>query len=257
MLQRKLILNFAILLFLSLLLFTFFRLGIFNFASSTIQNIFAPLEIAARKIFVSEQSLLKKQNLDLAKKLVDQQKLIEDNKALRNQFDTAIINTQNLMPANIVGSPSFIPGISNPESLVLDKGKKDGVKKGQAIAYKDNLIGVVEKTGDNYSKILLVSSPSFSLTAKTLQDKALGTIKGQGAGQIILENVLLSQKLSKNDLVITSGNVNEEGFGVYPNLILGKIITINKNASSLFQSAKVQPLIDVSELSTLFIVVNP
>lgn len=254
--RQNLILLFVILLFFTVLTLTFSKLGFLNFAGNFVQNIFAPFEMATRKVFVGEQSELKTQNLELAKKLVDQQKLMEDNKALRDQFETSIINSQNLLPANIVGAPGFIPGISTPETLVLNKGSKDGVSKGQAVIYKDNLVGVISKAGEKYSSVSLIGSSSFNVTAQTLGKEAIGVIKGKNGGQIVLENVLLSQKISKNDLVLTSGTVNEGGFGILPNLIIGKIVSINKDASSLFQTAKIEPLIDVLTLTTLFIVTN-
>ncbi|OGH11058.1 MAG: hypothetical protein A3B38_02635 [Candidatus Levybacteria bacterium RIFCSPLOWO2_01_FULL_36_13] len=253
--RRNLNLIFIVLIFLTLVLFIFSKLQVLNFAGNFVQNIFAPFESAARNIFIGNSSDLQKENIELAKKLVDQQKLIQDNKALRDQFQTSGINTQNLTAASIIGSPSFIPGVSNPENLILDKGVKNGVRKGQAVIYKDNLIGIIKKSNDNYSIVATLGLPSFSLTAKT-QNDASGIIRGQDGGQIILENVLLSERISKNDLVVTLGNINEGGFGVLPNLIIGKIVSVNKNASSLFQTAKIEPLIDISTLSTVFIVIN-
>jgi len=50
--------------------------------------------------------------------------LIEDNKALRDQFQTENPKSTNLIEADIIGAPGFIPGISIPETLVLNRGEK-------------------------------------------------------------------------------------------------------------------------------------
>jgi rod shape-determining protein MreC len=195
-------------------------------------------------------------NLDLSKKLVDQKKILEDNKALRDQFTTTSINNKNLIAANIVGSPSFIPGVTMPENYILDKGEKDGIKTGQFVIYKDNLVGKIVQASKNFSKVDLLTNQNFSVTAQTVFSNATGIVKGQGGGEIILDNVVLSQSLNKDDLVATKGDLDVRGAGILPNLILGKIISVNKNPSSLFQSAKIKTQLDFIHLSTVFIVKN-
>jgi rod shape-determining protein MreC len=67
-------------------------------------------------------------------------------------------------------------------------------------------------------------------------------------------NVVLSEKLEKDDLVRTKGDVDERGQGFPPDLIVGKIISVNKQPSALFQSAEVKSLVDFSRLSTVFVI---
>lgn len=248
-------------LFILLILATFIivllsKFGVINFASNIVQNTLAPVQATVRELFVKDVDSKETEAFEFASKLVDQQKLIEDNAALRNQFETTTIRSQTLLPAKIVGSPSFIPGLSIPETLILGVGSIDGVREGQAVVYKDNLVGIIEKSNENFSKVVLVNSPDFSLTVKTLKENASGVIKGRGGGQLILNNVLLSQKLTENEVVVTRGSVNEGGEGVLPGLIIGKITSLNKNASDLFQNAKVEPLVDPRNLSTVFIIVK-
>lgn len=246
---------------LSFLVFLLFKLPILRPISSLTQNIFTPIESLTHKItfdFGSNPQIAKlnAQNLNLAKKLVDSKKLELDNRALRDQFSTQFPSSHNLLIANIIGSPSFIPQVSFPESFILDKGEKDGVKVGQAVIYKDNLIGKIIETSSNLSKVNLITASNFSLTVQTLNTESHGVLKGQGGGNMILDNIILSQNLKQDDFVITKGDVDLNSVGVLPNLIVGKIVSINKNQSSLFQTAKVQSLLDFSHLSIVFIIKN-
>lgn len=254
--KRRLNLLFVLLIVLTVILIISSKLGIINSAAGFVQNSIAPIQTSVRGLFFKDINSKNSKTLEFASKLVDQKKLVEDNEALRNQFETITVKTQSLIPARIVGSPSFIPGISVPEYLILDVGKQDGVEDGYAVISKDNLIGVIEKANDNFSKVVLVNSSSFSSTAKTLKEQSAGVINGNGAEQMILDNVLLSQKLTINDLVVTRGSLNENGEGIAPNLIIGKITSVNKSASDLFQTAKVEPLIETTSLSTVFVIVK-
>lgn len=253
---------FIIFLVLSVFLFFIFNLPILKPVTSAIQNVFTPVQALTYKTLNSvfnigsnsKIKILQEQNLNLSKKLVDQSKISADNKALRDQFATAYPKSSILLPADIISSPAFIPGVSAPEDFILDKGEKDGVRAGQAVVYKDNLVGKITKTSDYYSKVTIITNLKLTLTSQTLSSKAQGVVKGQGGGEMILDNVVLSQDLKKDDLVITKGDINEKGQGVLPNLVVGKIVSVNKNPSDLFQIAKVISLLDFTGLSKVFII---
>ena len=71
---------------------------------------------------------------------------------------------------------------------------------------------------------------------------------------MILDNVLLTENLKNGDLVLTKGDVNLNGEGFLPGLIVGKIISVEKSPSALFQKAQVEGLVDVTKLSTVFVI---
>ena len=67
------------------------------------------------------------------------------------------------------------------------------------------------------------------------------------------QNFVLSDKFEKGDVVVTKGNIDEQGNGIPPDLIVGKIISVHKNPSALFQTAEIESLVNVSRLDTVFI----
>ena len=136
----------------------------------------------------------------------------------------------------------------------MNKGEKDGVRVELTVVYKDNLVGKIIKVSDYSSKVILITNPRFSVTSQVLSNKALGIVKGQGGGEMILDNVVLSQIIKKDEFVVTRGDVNEQEIGILPNLIIGKIVSVNKNPSDLFQTAKVKSLLDFTNLSKVFII---
>ena len=255
---------FIIFLLLSLLIFFASKTGFLKPVNSLFQTILSPLEALTYGTFSkitgigsnSEINSLKAKNAVLVKKLIDQNKLISDNKALRDQFQTQNPKSTSLIPANVIGAPSFIPGISLPETLTLDRGEADGVKIGNAVIYKDNLIGKVIKTSTYISSVMLITNSSSSFTVKILNNLSLGVLKGQGGGKMVLDNVLLSEILKKDDIILTKGDINQKGEGLEPDLIVGKIISISKNPSDLFQKAEVKSLINLTNLNEVFIITN-
>lgn len=190
--------------------------------------------------------------------LSDQQNLIRENAALHDQFQTTLPQNPNLLPAKILGQQAFIPGISLPETFTLDKGTKDGVLKGAAVVFKNNLVGKIERVSSNLSMVSLLTNKNSSFTVRTLPTKdspgSLGTLRGQGNGGMVLENVVISESLKVSDLVLTYGDLDMKGLGYPPELIVGKITSVDKKESALFQKAAVLSLVNFQELSTVFIV---
>lgn len=238
-----------ILLIAALAIFTLTKLHFLNFAQNFVAQVFAPVQYSVRKLILRPSiTSLQNENLELSKQLVDQDKIKEDNKALRDQFAVTSFPSRILLSANIVGSPG--------ETLIIDKGSSDGVRDGMAVIYQDNLLGVVGKSNEKFSIVQLISSGAFGATAETLSNHAQGTVRGEGAGQIILDNVVLSQRLNDGELVVTKGDLDENGDGLAPSLVLGRIASINKESSNLFQTAKIEPLVDSSQLSTVFVMLS-
>jgi len=254
---------FFVFLVLSLLVFGLSKAGVLNPVGSALQKITAPFQSTTYTVFNSISLLgtnakLKKlevENLALTSMLSDQKKLEKENSALSDQFQVSSPNSNTLLPANIVGAPSFVPGVSTPETFIIDKGTKDGVKIGGAVVYKNNLLGKITKINDFLSEVTLVINSSMSFTART-SSGALGVIKGQGSGEMILDNVLLSDSLKSSDLVLTNGDTSLNGSGYPPDLVVGKIVSVDKKASSLFQRAEVSSFIDFAKITTVFILVR-
>ncbi|MEX2013104.1 MAG: rod shape-determining protein MreC, partial [Candidatus Levyibacteriota bacterium] len=198
---------FLILLFLSTLLFVLGRSGVLAGPAGFIAEIASPLERATFKLSGSheEDSKLQAENKTLIKKLADVQKLTAENSALKDQFETSYPESPNLLPANVISAPSFVPGVTSPEYLVIDKGGKDGVKVGSAVVFRDNLVGKVVEAASSLSKVILVSNSESNFSARTMSVKgvvgegALGIIRGMGGQDMILDNVLLSESLQPGD----------------------------------------------------------
>lgn len=255
---------FLIVLVISLLILIFSKTPLFVPLNSLVSAVFSPIDSFTYSIYSKSLNIfgnskyqeLADQNLSLEKKLVDQSKLIQDNKALLDQFQTQNPRSTSLIPSNVIGAPNFIPGVSVPESLIIDRGEADGIKTEDAVVYKNNLIGKIYKTSKNVSEVMLISNSSFSFTVKTLETNSLGIAKGQGGGEIILDNVLLSDTLKKGDIVVTKGDINGKGEGLVADLIVGKIESVNKNPSDLFQKAEIQTGVDVAKLQKVFVIQN-
>src|SRR3989344_3336272 len=252
---------FLFFLIFAVIIFTLSKSGFLSFPASILQKALSPLQSITYSSFnflsKADDSKVKKlenENRELIKKIVNQNILQKENSALSDQFATTSIRSQNLLVAKIVGAPSFIPGVSAPQRFIIDKGTQDNVKVGNAVIYKDNLVGKIVESNLYFSKVDLVTSPSFSSTVKTLRTQIPGVVRGDGEKKMILDNVLQSDDVKVSDVILTKGDQDIKGIGLPPDLILGKLISVAKKPSNLFQKGEVVSLLDFSSLSTVFVI---
>ncbi len=258
MLKKSKITVFLIVIFLTFLIILLSNFGITNGITSFFSRILFPIQKSFYQsfglLFNNQENLkLTEENLDFLKIKTDLEKLEKDNYALRDQFSVQKPEAQNLLPAKVIGFPSFIPNVSYPENLILDKGLDDGLKVGNAVLYKDNLVGKITRIDSSKSIVSLITNPNMTLAVKTGSKNAIGLVKGLGGGEMILGNVLLSEPLKNSDIVFTKGDLNIDGVGFPPDLIVGKIISIDKNPSALFQNAEVKSMLDFTKLNIVFV----
>lgn len=249
--------TFLIVFFLCVLLLTLSLSGKLKFFSflekpaSSMQsfsyNLFQKLPFVAEN---PEIIKLKEANLELLSRVADFEKLKRENSALSDQFQTTYPRSIQLLPAQVIGAPGFIPGVSIPSILILNKGVKDNIKKGYAVIIKDNLVGVVSQVSENLSKVDTVNNSSFSFAAKT-QSGATGVIRG--GESLTINNVLLAESIKEEELVLTRGDIGQDGIGIPPDLVVGKIKSVEKNPSDLFQKAEIESFVNFVNLSTVFV----
>lgn len=252
---------FFVVFFLCVLILILTLTGVFKPLSSFLEKEVSSVQLATFRFFqrwpfVSESAKIKElkdKNLELLAKISDYEKIKKENQALSDQFQTTYPQSTQLLEANVIGTASFVPGVSVPNTLTIDKGVKNNLKAGMAVVFKDNLVGIISKVSENLSEISTISNPSVSFTAKT-ENGIAGIIKREEG--LTLDNILLSENLREEGLVLTKGDIDINGIGIPPDLIVGKIISIEKKSSELFQKAKVESFVDFVGLSTVFIYVG-
>ena len=237
---------FSIFLLLSLLILFFFQ----NPLTNVLQIITLPIQkwafiVSTKPVVLTPQQQLQQENNQLRARLAQMQEIQKDNQALHDQFLITSPPPQQLLPADIIGTQQ--------NALLIDKGTADHVRVGNIVVVKNNIIGKIAKSTPHIALVLLLSDPSTSFTAVTAKTGIHGIVKTLANGTVVFGNVVLSDKLAVNDIIVTKGDQNLQGIGYPPGLIVGKIVSIDKQASSLFQSGEIRSLVDVSRLRMVFV----
>ena len=153
------------------------------------------------------------------------------------------------LTASVIGQdPS-----SAVHSIVIDKGARDGIAVGMPVESARGLVGQVYRTTANSSQVVLITDSSSAIPARLGTSRATGILRGGGLGGVLtIDWIDLKHQVEVGEVVLTSGLG-----GRFPqDLIIGRVIEVDRREAELFQQAVVQPAADFDALEIVFVITN-
>lgn len=206
-----------------------------------------PEDLQAAKVELeqlrSQVELLQRENEEL-------REIQGEFQILSDLFDRARETPQFVRTiARVIGydsSPLF-------RSMILDKGSKDGVFVGMPVESTRGLVGQIYRTSDNAAMVLLLTDNISSIPARLGDSRATGIARGGGlGGSVTLDWVDLEEQIQVGEVVYTSGLG-----GRFPeDLVIGRVVDIERRESDLFQRATIQPAVDFDALEMVFVITD-
>ena len=153
-----------------------------------------------------------------------------------------------MLPAELVGSdvsPWF-------RSVLLDRGRGDGVRSGMPVISEQGLAGLVVATSGSAAKTMLLLDRQTAVDATVQRSRARGIVRGRGDDILHFEFVARGSDVRPGDVVITSGLD-----GVHPKgLRVGTVTAVEPSGSKLLQTAIVAPAVDFGRLEQVFVMLR-
>ncbi len=175
------------------------------------------------------------------------------------QAEVAKLKAENRELRKLLGAPmpaswQFIPAkilSLKDEWLTLNVGSKDGISPGMNVLLlaegnQGILIGRVGRVDPYLAQADLISNARVRTTAG-----ATGKIKRQNSSLELLE-VEQKYNLSQGDLIVSEGKD-----GWLPDLPVGRVGKIDTVPTAIYQSAQVEPIVELGSISQIFVVKLP
>ena len=186
--------------------------------------------------------LLQKQNADLRESAIAAQRLA----GLLEFKEQFIAQT---VAARVIGrdSTNWYGGV------VLNKGDRDGIRPEMGVMTPAGVVGRVVKTGPYSSMVLLVTDPHNAITGIIQRSRDEGIVEGTSQGRARIKYLPLLASVRVGDTVVTSGLT-----GGFPRgIVIGAVLSIQKEEGELFQSAEITPEADLSKLEEVLVITVP
>ncbi|MBR4618560.1 MAG: rod shape-determining protein MreC [Bacilli bacterium] len=128
------------------------------------------------------------------------------------------------------------------DTISIDKGRKDGIKKNMAVITKEGLVGKIDKVYNNSSEVKLLTTNSknyqVSVMISNKEEDQLGILNGfnKNNNLLIITGINRNSKIDINDQVTTSGIG-----GVFPKgIYIGKVEKIDIDKYNLSKTLYVK-----------------
>lgn len=262
--------GFWILLFTALILILVIKLGSSNSqslsgASQLVRETYAPLQkgvdLVQQGLIHIGTKLLGVQSLEerLQAEADKNQQLSLENMQLR-QYKAeverlrALLDYQNAQSAQytLEATRVIARGANNwYNTLTIDKGTDFGLAVNMPVITPEGLVGKIINVSSNSAQVLLITDRELAVGAILQQTREnRGIVEGVGDGQLKMINIPYYSPVQEGEPVVTSGLSQ-----VYPpGIQIGTVITIQKEANGLVQSAYVQPAVNFNRLEEVLVI---
>jgi rod shape-determining protein MreC len=145
------------------------------------------------------------------------------------------------------------------QQVVVATGSTDGVAVNDPVVNGDGLVGRVTKVSDRTAQVTLLTDDSIAVSASVVGADAAGIARRERAGSdlLVLDEVLKSEDVRKDDKVVTAGSVSGEDLpSLYPRGIpIGKVISVAQSDVDLFKRIRVEPYVDFAGVDSVIVLV--
>src|SRR5208283_3694058 len=178
----------------------------------------------------------KKLREEIAKIMLDQQRygeVLQENKRLRE-----ILSLKEQTPNYITAAKAIARGYDRLlNTIIIDKGNVAGIEKAMAVITSKGLIGKISSVGNDFSTVLLLTDPNFSVSVRLQKSRTEGVLSGTGYEYCLLKYISFETTVEKGEVLITSGLD-----GLFPaGLLVGYVRSVEKDSSTFFQNIHVTP----------------
>jgi rod shape-determining protein MreC len=136
------------------------------------------------------------------------------------------------------------------KSVTINKGEKDGVRKGMAVISHEGVIGQILKTAPDYATILLITDYNSAIDSIVQRTRAKAIVEGKGENRCQLKYLLRADEVIVGDIVVTSGL----GGNFPKGLMVGEIRKVDKRGHGVFQNAELVPSVDLTKLEEVLVI---
>lgn len=206
----------------------------------------APSDLARLRL---ENSQLRTENANLQTQIIALQQQVSEIELL-----SALLDFARARPENTYQAAAVIGRDPSPfqRYIFINRGSDDGLRRGMPVVAQQGLIGRVAQVTANAARVELITDPSSEVSVRIEPSEIDGVLAGSLTGDLFIDLIPQDAEVQTGDLVLTSGIG-----GTYPaNILIGQIGNVRHEATALFRTASVQPVVDFSRLEIVLVIVN-
>lgn len=192
-----------------------------------------------------ENSILKENTANINRKLLELEEARLENKRLKTLLEFKEANSRKFIPCLVIARDPF----ELRHTIIIDKGRRHNIAKDMIVVSGNGLVGRVRETGWSIARVLLITDYDSVFSGIVQRTRDEGAVMGNMQEGLIMKYLDLSSDVQKGDKVITSGFYG----GVEKGVLIGEVVSVEKDPSGLYLSAVIKPEVDVMRIEEVLV----
>ena len=142
------------------------------------------------------------------------------------------------------------------DTVLINLGSNAGLRENMAVVNASGLVGIIDETYPDDSRVLLITSPRCKAGGIVLRanSRVVGVVNGLAGGDAVLQmsNMARDADIVEGDIVVTSGFGGNHPGG----LVIGTVSEVSLNVGGLLKQAKIVPAVDFGRLEEVMVVTD-
>ena len=186
---------------------------------------------------------------ELNEKLMEENILLKKEK-LNKKLDSKYDNNYDLILAKVIKNSTKL----SRNNLIINRGKKNGIKRDMGVISKDGIIGIINETSKNYSSVISILNKDLKINAKHNKSNAYGSLEWNQKDPTVVElnDISIDNEIFIGDTISTGGM----SFYFPNNIPIGEINSIKISENNGFYSLKVKLFQKMNNISYVYVIEN-
>ncbi len=142
------------------------------------------------------------------------------------------------------------------KSFSISKGSLSGIKEGNAVIYRKNLVGVIDKVYPDYSVVKTVLNPDFNVSAYEIISGEVSYVTGNAklaeSGRCKMANLSSTTQVAYGSIICSAGI----GGKVPKGFVIGTVDEVSDETSDISTYARINPEVDFDRLTDCLVVTD-
>jgi|GEM_PF-1227278 len=143
---------------------------------------------------------------------------------------------------------------SDPNSYVrtilINAGSNKNIKENDVVISNKGVVGIVINSGENISKVKLISDPSNKIAVRTEISRANGIMIPAGQDQAQIEEITKTTQVTVNEKIFTA-----DFSTIYPpGLLIGEVTSVSDSSATINKKVRIRFIQKFDQIEDVFVI---
>ena len=204
--------------------------------------------LAHLTVLDTENKQLREENQQLQSELARLKEVEKENIALKKEAGAEpSVRGYRPVTARVIGHTP----VNYIQTIIIDRGERDGLQKGQTVVAQGYLVGQVVSTTQTTSQVNVVTNGQLTLPVILQDSRGAGVVRG-GLDGLLVNDIPLDASIKEGEMVITQ----DVGNFIVPDIAVGTVRRVIRRQGDIFQQVLADSPLNFTRLEVIIVLIK-